>query len=130
MWRRRRGPRHRQSRASDLLRECVMDLAAFVALESQVWEAMRKGDAEAEARLLSDDFVGVYSFGIAGKENHAAALANGPIVVSYEIQGARLIVLTDDHVMLCYRAVFVGVGESAAATTNYISSLWSKRDDA
>jgi hypothetical protein len=105
-----------------------MDLGTFVALETQVWEAMRTGDPQAEANLLSDDFVGVYSVGIAGKENHAAALANGPVVVSYEIHGARLIELTDDHVLLCYRAVFVGVGESAPTTSNYISSLWSRRD--
>jgi hypothetical protein len=105
-----------------------MDVDVFVALETQVWEALRTGDPAADARLLSDDFVGVYSFGIAGKENHTAVLANGPVVESYEIHGARLIVLTDDHVMLCYRAVFVGVGESAPTSSNYISSLWSRRD--
>ena len=37
-----------------------MDFDACIELESKVWDALRRVDAEADARLLSDDYVGVY----------------------------------------------------------------------
>ena len=37
-----------------------MDLDSFIELESSVWDALRRGDAEEDARLLADDFLGVY----------------------------------------------------------------------
>jgi hypothetical protein len=33
----------------------------FIELESLVWRALADGDADADGRLLSDDFLGVYS---------------------------------------------------------------------
>jgi hypothetical protein len=38
----------------------------FIALESQVWDAFVAGDAEADARVLADNFIGVYSTGLPG----------------------------------------------------------------
>jgi hypothetical protein len=48
-----------------------MDLQALVELETMVWDALQRGDADADSRLLSDDFLGVYSSGFAGRSDHA-----------------------------------------------------------
>jgi hypothetical protein len=108
-----------------------MDLAAALKRETEVWEALRRGDGEADARLLADDFLGVYSVGFAGKALHVAQLANGPTVDEYRILDARLITLSDDHVLLCYRAEWrVPGAASDAFDSMYVSSLWSRRDGA
>jgi hypothetical protein len=108
-----------------------MDLDAFIGLERQVWEALRRGDAEADAALLSDDFLGVYPTGFADRAEHAGQLAGGPTVASYELYDARLIVVSDSDAMLCYRADWrrFGTGERDAAEAMYVSSLWSRRGD-
>lgn len=104
-----------------------MDIADFVALEAAVWEALRRGDADADRALLTEDFLGVYPSGFAGRDDHAADLADGPTVHEYAIDDARLTVLGDDHVLLSYRAVSRRSAD-AEPETQYISSLWSRRD--
>jgi len=55
-----------------------MDLDALLALETQVWEALRTGDATADADLLAEDFVGLYPTGFADRSDHAGQLDHGP----------------------------------------------------
>lgn len=107
-----------------------MDLRACIELETKVWEALRRGDAEADARLLSEDFLGVYPTGFANRADHAGELANGPTVADYELRDTRLMVLSDNDVLLAYRADWhrVTSGERGAAESMYVSSLWSRRD--
>jgi hypothetical protein len=106
-----------------------MDLAAALNLETQVWEELRLGDAEADARLLSDDFLGVYSIGFAGKDLHVAQLANGPTVAEYRLLDARLIPLSEAHALLCYRAEWRGPdAEPGDFASMYVSSLWALQD--
>jgi hypothetical protein len=108
-----------------------MDLATALQLESEVWEALRLGDTEADQRLLADDFLGVYSIGFAGKELHVAQLANGPTVAEYRLLDARLVPLSEEHVLLCYRADWRGAGhETGVFESMYVSSLWSLREGA
>jgi hypothetical protein len=104
-----------------------MDLAALLGLETQVWDAICRGDAEADGRLLSEDFVGVYPTGFAGRAAHVAALANGPTIAEYALHDARMIVITERDAMLCYRADYRVPGSDATASM-YVSSLWSERD--
>jgi hypothetical protein len=99
----------------------------FVDLESGVWDAQVSGDADAERELLSADFVGVYPSGFATRAEHAEQLSDGPITTSYSITDARLIEVSADSVMLCYRADYQP-SSSAAAESMYISSLWVERD--
>jgi len=108
-----------------------MDLDAFIGLEREVWEALRRGDADADAALLSDDFVGVYPTGFANRSEHAGQLAGGPTVASYELHEARLMVVSDIDAMLCYRADWrrFGADETDPAESMYVSSLWSRRGD-
>jgi hypothetical protein len=103
-----------------------MDLETVLGLETQVWEALVGGDADADARLLAEDFLGVYSTGFAGRAEHAAQLANGPTVSEYSLSDERLMMLSDDDALLCYRAEYRAPGASEAASM-YVSSLWSRR---
>jgi hypothetical protein len=106
-----------------------MDLAAFVALETQVWEALRHGDAEADRRLLAEDFLGVYPTGFADRSGHVGELRAGPTVAEYELHDARIKVLSDDDVLLAYRADWRAIvaGERGERESMYVSSLWSRR---
>jgi hypothetical protein len=101
----------------------------FVRLESEVWEAMLAGDAEADRRLLSDDFFGVYPRGFEGHDEHAGHLADGPVATRYTIADARLRVLGDDTVLLAYRADYRPIvdGTPGADAAMYISSIWCRR---
>lgn len=107
-----------------------MELADVVALETAVWEALRAGDAGADMRLLSDDFLGVYPSGFADRAAHAGDLAGGPTVSEYRISDARLLVVSEADVLLSYRAEFRRIRDGALGEieTEYISSLWSQRD--
>jgi hypothetical protein len=106
-----------------------MDLEAFIELESRVWDALRRGDAEEDARLLADDFLGVYPSGFADRSDHAGQLANGPTVADFELRDARLMVISADHVLLSYRADWhrLTAGRAGQPESMYISSLWSRR---
>ena len=102
----------------------------FVELESQVWDALARGDADADRALLAGDFVGVYPTGFADRADHAGELVDGPTVASYSITGTRLINVSDAAVMLCYRADYRRLrdGLPGESETMYISSLWTESD--
>jgi hypothetical protein len=106
------------------------ELAFFVELERQVWEALLSGDAEADARALSADFLGVYDTGLSDRAEHAAQLAHGPLIVDYLIDRERLLPLAADTALLAYRARFRRHGEDRRAPvhTMFVSSIWQRRD--
>ena len=97
----------------------------FVELESRVWDALVAGDAEADAILLADNFVGVYELGFSGKDEHCKQLENGPTAGSYDIREPRILVISDDSVMLSYLAEWTRPG-SAEVERMYVSSLWQR----
>ena len=107
-----------------------MDLDAFIELETRVWDALRRGDADEDTRLLAEDFLGVYSIGFATRADHAGQLATGPTVAEFELHDARLMVLSENDVLLSYRAEWrrLSAGQPGPAESMYISSLWSRRD--
>jgi hypothetical protein len=107
----------------------AMDLAAFVGLETQVWEALRCGDAEADSRLLAEDFLGVYPSGFAGRSDHVGELRDGPTVASYVLLDSRIKIVSPDDVLLVYRADWQRLigGEPGDRESMYVSSLWSCR---
>ncbi len=106
-----------------------MDIGELVKLETEVWQALVDGDAEADARLLAEDFVGVYATGFADRSDHIGQIAAGPTVSSYELSDARMLTVSDSAVLLSYRATFARVGDAAQHETMYISSLWCQRGD-
>ena len=101
----------------------------FLALESAVWSALAAGDAAADARLLADDFLGVYSTGFAGKDEHVDQLRSGPTVASYELSEARIQTLAEGMVLLAYRADWVrrAKGNEQASETMYVTSIWQRQ---
>ena len=102
------------------------DIEQFIRLESEVWEALKRGDGEADGRLLSEDFLGVYTVGFADRAAHVAQLADGPTVSEYTIGEARLMVLSDDMVLLAYRAEFARLDGDEPESV-LISSIWQER---
>ena len=106
----------------------------FVELERKVWEALVRGDSDADAALLTDDFLGVYPTGFADRAEHAAQLENGPTVASYELAEPRVMFVSADHVLLSYRATFVRPASSdndsdATPVIWNITSLWTRIGD-
>ena len=100
------------------------DLGFFVALEGRVWEALRRGDGAADAKLLADNFLGVYDSGFASKREHIAQLADGSVVRDFEIEVPRLVKLGPALALLAYRARWHdGNGNPRRA---YISSIWER----
>ena len=98
----------------------------FVDLERRVWQALVDGDREADVASLSEDFLGVYPSGLAGRDDHADQVLNGPTVVSYSISDEQIRVVTDEHVLLTYRAVFER--PESGSSSWWVSSLWSLRN--
>lgn len=94
--------------------------------EHRVWAALLAGDAQADMALLSDDFLGVYPDGFAGRATHGAQLSAGPSVVWYEIVEPRVLPVGAGHALLAYRAHYHRPGDAAAAQM-YVSSLWQRQ---
>src|SRR3954469_15207813 len=107
----------------------TMDLQALIDLETRVWEALRRGDADDDTRLLAADFLGVYPSGFADRSDHVGQLGNGPTVAAFVLRDARMVTLSDDEALLCYRADFqrLVAGVPQASQSIYVSSLWSRR---
>ena len=98
-------------------------------MEKQVWEALKNGDVNADASLLSDDFLGVYEDGFSTKEDHLAQLRNGPIISSYKIGSIRLLQLGPEIVSLTYSATAIFLKNDTQDSQNllYITSIWARR---
>ncbi len=101
----------------------AVETAFFLELETRVWQALKTGDAAADAALLSEDFLGVYATGYGDRTGHVAALSGGPTVADFRLGGARLLHLGPGLVLLAYRAEYrrKGSGESEAM---YVTSIW------
>lgn len=100
-------------------------IAELTAYETQVWEALAHGDREADNRMLSDDFLGVYSDGFADKADHVGQLQHGPTIKSYELSNQKVIRLGEGFAMLCYQATFRRMTRPSSETM-YVSSLWKR----
>jgi len=105
------------------------DLNFFLGLEIQVWEALKNGDKNANSKLLSDDFLGVYETGLGSKEDHLELLRNGPIISCYEIGSSQLIQLGPEIASLTYSATATFLRNEGEDTQVllYITSIWARR---
>ncbi len=107
-----------------------LNIEQFLELETQVWAALVAGNAKADAALLTDHFLGVYSDGFAGRAEHASQLHNGPTVAQYEIFDAKLQILAEDVVLLAYYAQYTPIknGKVAAPEAMFVSFIWQRFD--
>lgn len=104
---------------TDLLQEVL-------ACETRVWDALVTGDAAADAAAMSDDFLGVYPVGFAGKADHGRQLDAGPTVARYRLSDARVLPAGPDHALLIYRADYIRVGRTEEEAM-FVSSLWRRQ---
>jgi hypothetical protein len=94
--------------------------------ERKVWEALRTGDADADAALLAEDFLGVYPDGFSGRDGHAGQLSDRPTVFFYRIGEEHLRRLGPDHILYAYRADFAR-SEGAPREAMLVTSIWERR---
>jgi hypothetical protein len=102
------------------------EIEHFIKLERAVWQALKDGDATADARLLSDDFRGVYRTGMAAKSDHLAQLQRGPSVAWYELSNPEMMVLGEGLVALSYFAHWARAPLQSATEPEsmVITSIW------
>ena len=105
-----------------------MLLDEILALETQVWRALVAGDPEADASLLTADFLGVYPSGFATKAEHCGQLTDGPVMQVFSLDHTQLRVISPDSVLLSYRAQYQRTGRPHQEVM-YITSLWQRRAD-
>lgn len=98
-------------------------LATLLELETRVWRALVSGDPEADAALLSPEFLGVYPDGFAGRDSHAGQLETGPTVQAFELTQARAVALAPGCALLCYAARYRRVGRQSDERM-FVSSIW------
>ncbi|MBO9477528.1 nuclear transport factor 2 family protein [Shimia sp. R11_0] len=99
----------------------------LVALETQVWEALVRGDSAADGALLTDDFLGVYPDGFAGKEAHTGQVSDGPSFAAYDLSDLHLRQISESAGLLSYRAAYQRV-DSEVWEVMLITSLWELRE--
>ena len=104
-----------------------MEIEELIGLETEVWQALVAGDPDADARLLAEDFVGVYPTGFADRDDHCEQLSAGPTVRTFELSEARMLVVSETAMLLLYRAVYQRASEGAPSESMYVSSLWCRR---
>ena len=102
-------------------------LTEILSLEKQVWAALVAGDPQADGALLSQDFLGVYTTGTSDKAGHMAMLDNGPSMDEFALSQASLRVISDEAVLLTYRADY-RAANSADWQVMFISSLWEREN--
>lgn len=95
--------------------------------ESDIWEALVRGDRQADHAALDDSFLGVYSDGFANKIDHVQQLVDGPTVVSYELSDLRVLSLGNEHAVLSYRADFLR-RKKTEPEAMYVSSIWRRAE--
>jgi hypothetical protein len=100
-------------------------LAEILELEEKVWAALIAGDPAADGRMLTGDFLGVYTSGFSDKSGHTAELEGGPSMAGCRLSAAQLRVISADAVLLSYRADYLAAGKDCWDAM-YISSLWEK----
>ena len=104
-----------------------ISLQQLIALESEVWEALRTGDRLKDGALLGDDFLGVYPTGFADRDDHTGQLDSGPTVGSYRLEDCRQVTISAGAEMLAYRATYRRSNPGSQHEVMYVTSLWCLR---
>ena len=95
--------------------------------ETAVWDALVKGDSQADADALSDDFLGVYPDGFSGKAAHVEQVSDGATVTRFDLSEVQARALGPDHGLLCYRADYLRPGRTETEAM-YVSSIWERTE--
>lgn len=98
----------------------------LLAAERRVWDALVRGDADADRAALSAGFLGVYPTGFSDKAGHVAQLEGGPGVADFRLSDVHVMALGPDFGLLAYRADYRRVGRGAEEAM-LVSSVWQRR---
>ena len=101
--------------------------AVLETCERGVWDALVRGDKEADACALHDTFLGVYSDGFATKSDHVQQLDHGPSIKSFNLSEQRVLPLGPDCAVFSYKADFIRTGRDVTESM-YVSSIWQLFD--
>ena len=101
-------------------------LTELHACETQVWDALVRGDAEVDRAALDATFLGVYPDGFATREDHVAQLAEGPTIVRFTLSQGQVMVLGEGFAVFSYRAEYIRTGRSEPEAM-YVSSIWKRQ---
>ena len=99
----------------------------LIARETEVWEALVRGDASADAEALAEEFLGVYPDGFSGKGAHVGQLTGGPTVTAYRLSDHRTMRLGPDTALLAYRADYTRTAGTRSEAM-YVTSIWQSRE--
>jgi ketosteroid isomerase-like protein len=104
--------------------------AFFVAKEKEDWEALKNKDKAAAARLLADDFVGMYDTGYSTKSEWLKQIDGRYTVDDYRIEDVKVLRPNPTTTLLLYKATCKGTGEWSAfcSRPEYISDLFVERN--
>jgi hypothetical protein len=102
----------------------------FIAKEREDWEALKHKDKTAAARLLADDFVGMYDFGFFNKPEWIKQLDEQYTVDDYTIEDARVLHPSANTALLLYNSNCKGTGTWADSCSHVwrISDLYVERN--
>lgn len=100
-------------------------LAELTQFETDVWDVLVNGDRDADEKALHENFLGVYTDGFAGKQDHVAQLADGPTVQAYDLSDLAARPLGTEHALLSYKVQFLRASRSIFEVM-YVSSIWQR----
>ncbi len=98
---------------------------ALLVEETRVWEALVRGDANADHAALDAQFIGVYPDGVFGRDAHADQLKDGPSVACFQLRDVRAMALGPEYGLLTYHATYQRAGRTEPEQM-YVSSVWRK----
>lgn len=98
---------------------------ALLVAETHVWEALVRGDKDADRAALDAQFVGVYPDGVFGRDAHADQLKDGPSIAWFRLRDARALTLGPEYGLLTYHATYQRITRPEPEEM-YVSSIWRK----
>lgn len=102
----------------------------FIAKEKEDWEALKNKDKAAAARLLADDFVGMYDTGYSTKSEWMKQIDGRYTLDDYSIEDVKLLHPSPTMALLLYKAICKGTGEWSefCSRPEYVSDLFVERN--
>ena len=85
----------------------------FIAKEKEDWEALKNKDKTAAARLLADDFVGMYDTGYSTKSEWIKQIDGRYTVDDYTIEGVKVLRPSPTTTLLLYKATLTKLNYNA-----------------
>ncbi|HJQ30682.1 MAG TPA: DUF4440 domain-containing protein [Pyrinomonadaceae bacterium] len=102
--------------------------AEVIEQEKLIWDALKRKDYDAFARMLADELVVVGSTGVTDKPGVITTL-KGYTITDVSLSDWRVVPLVDEAAVVTYKAVVksTATGRNGPATLSRVSSVWLNR---